>query len=53
MYYWINVFLEVEESTHEDSWKGQLKRVGNYFEDKEEAIRKRNEIRRILNESAK
>lgn len=51
MYYWINAFLEIEESTLNVSWREDLKRSGNYFESKEKAIEKRNEIRRILNEA--
>ena len=43
--------MEVEESVLEVSWKFDLMRVGNYFENKEKAIEKRNEIRRILNEA--
>lgn len=51
MYYWINVFGEIEESNLELSWKADLKRSGNYFESRERAVEKRNEIRRILHEA--
>lgn len=51
MYYWLNVFGEIEESKYPLTWERDLKRSGNYFKSREDAIAVRNKIREILNES--
>lgn len=49
MYYWLNVFGEVEHSDIELSWAKELKQSGNYFQSEEEAVLMRMKIREVLN----
>lgn len=53
MYYWLNVFGEVEHSDIELSWVKELKASGNYFESEAEAILVRMRIKEMLNEGKK
>lgn len=47
-WYWITAFGEIEESSDDLIWKEDLRRYGNYFEDKRRAIEVRNQIYRIF-----
>ena len=49
MYYWLNVFGEVEHSDIELSWAKELKESGNYFLSEAEAVLMRMKIREVLN----
>lgn len=51
--YWLNVFGEIESSSDNLSWERELKKSGNYFDTFAQALRMREKIKEILNESAK
>lgn len=48
MYYWINVYGDIEESDTPLSIEADLKRFGNYFPNKAQAVSARNKIYSIL-----
>lgn len=48
MYYWINVYGDIEESDAPLSVEADLRRFGNYFPNRAQAISARNKIYSIL-----